>query len=66
MSYNIDYMKEMENTYGFFTYNELKDYFTEEVFNALPMKYAKVAIGKGMITFDEFIALINDHLRYMS
>lgn len=66
MSYNIDYMEEMKNTYGFFTYNDLKDYFTEEVFYALPMKYAKVAIGKGMITFEEFIALINDHLRYMS
>lgn len=46
------------DTYGLFTYEDFADYVTEDVFNAYPTKYLKVSIGKGYMTFDDIMALI--------
>lgn len=46
MKYNIE-------TYGLYTYDEVKEYFTEDVYNALSIKYYKIQVGKGLTTLDE-------------
>ena len=45
-------------TYGLYTYEDFADYVSEEVFNAFPFKYFKVAVGKGEFTFEELLVLI--------
>ena len=44
--------------FGLFTYEDFKDYATEEMFSAFPTKYFKVAIGKGLITMEHIMYLI--------
>ena len=36
--------------YGLLSYSEVKEYIPEIIFNSLPRKYRKVALGKGMLT----------------
>ena len=58
--------KEMQNdieTYGLYTYEDFEAYVPYEVFEYFfPAKYFKVAVGKGMITYDELLSLIEKHL----
>ena len=49
--------------YGLFTYEDFKDYATEEMFNAFPTPYLKVSIGKELITMEQIMYLIS---RYAS
>lgn len=44
--------------YGLFTYDELAQWLTEEQFEALTAAQIKVSIGKGYITMEEFIHVI--------
>lgn len=46
--------------YGLFTYEELADYITEEQFYALNAPYVKVAVGKGIITMEELMQIIDE------
>lgn len=49
--------------YGLYTYDDFKDYIPYEIFEyVFPTKYFKVAVGKGMITFDEILSLIERYL----
>ena len=59
MKYDEQQMKEDIEKYGLYTYDDFKDYVTIDVFNAFPFKYYKVAVGKGLFTFEEIIGLIN-------
>ena len=45
--------------YGVFTYDDWKDYVTEDVYEAFNGPYLKIAIGKGLTTFDEIVGYIN-------
>ena len=45
--------------YGLYTYEDFKEYLTEEQFNVLPFNYLKVAVGKGRLTWEDIIDLIN-------
>lgn len=58
MKYDEEKMEADIKQYGLYTYDDFKDYVSLEVFNAFPFKYFKVAVGKGLITFDEIIILI--------
>ena len=49
--------------YGLFTYDDWKDYATEEQFAAFNGEYLKVAIGKGLVTVEELIGYINRFLQ---
>lgn len=57
--YNDDlkYNEETKNRdiekYGLFTYDDFKDLVPLEIFNAFPTPYLKVAIGKGLLTWDD-------------
>ena len=53
LKYDEELMAADIETYGLFTYEDLSDYVTEEMFEVFNGKYLKVAIGKGLITMDE-------------
>lgn len=59
---NAGYDKEVFNKYieeyGLYTYEDLKEFYSEEVFNALPLPYIKIAIERGMTTLDEVRKII--------
>ena len=59
LKYNEELMKQDIEKYGLYTYDDFKDYCSYEFYQAFPAKYLKVAVGKGYITFDEIIYLIN-------
>ena len=65
MKYNEELMKQDIETYGLFTYEDFKDYISEDIYNAYQGQYLKVAIGKGYTTFDRIIELINKYLNDM-
>ncbi len=44
--------------YGLFTYEDFAEYIPEEVFYAFNGQYLKVAMGKGLLTWDDIFALI--------
>ena len=45
-------------TYGLYTYDDFKDYVTEEQFEALGGAYLKIPVEKGMFTFDTIVTWI--------
>ena len=59
LKYNEELMKQDIEKYGLYTYEDFKDYCSYEFYQAFPAEYLKVAVGKGYITFDEIIYLIN-------
>ena len=58
LKYDEESMQADIEKYGLFTYEDLADYLTEEQFNALPFKYFKVSIGKGLMTWEEMLYCI--------
>lgn len=48
--------------YGLYTYADFAEYMTEEQFTALGLSAWKVAVGKGYITWDDILYLIEIHL----
>ena len=58
MKYDEELMKADIEKYGLYTYEDFKDYVSEEVFNAFPFKYFKVSVGKGEFTFEKILWLI--------
>ena len=48
--------------YGLYTYEDFAEHFSYEIFEyCIPVKYLKVAVGKGMITYEELIELFNKY-----
>ena len=58
MKYDEEKMQADIEKYGVYTYEDFKDLLTEEQFNALPFKYLKVSVRKGLITWDGIVAII--------
>lgn len=48
--------------YGLYTYEEWADVFTYEQFMAFNVQYFKVAIGKGLFTYEDIFLYIEKHL----
>jgi len=61
MTYDLEAMARDIEKYGLFSYEELNAIapLSEEMFNAAGGAYLKVSIGKGNLTMDELIAMIN-------
>ena len=59
LKYDEELMIKDIQKYGLYTYDDFKDYVSLEVFYAFPFKYFKVAVGKGLITFEDILMLIN-------
>ena len=48
--------------YGLYTYEDFAEYLPYEVYAAFPAPQLKVAVGKGMVTFDEILGYIEKYL----
>ena len=62
LRFDAEKMQEDIDTYGLYTYEDFSEYVPEEVFYAFQAQYFKVAIGKGYITFDEILEMIDKYL----
>lgn len=62
MRYDADAMAADIAEYGLYTYEEFADLITYEQFAALNLQYFKVAVGKGAITYDEILYLLDLHM----
>ena len=56
LRYDEEQMAEDIAKYGLYTYEDFAPYLPEELYYAFQAPYFKVAVGKGMITFEEIIA----------
>lgn len=65
MKYDEELMKADIEKYGLYTYDDFKDYIPYEIYAAFPAPYLKVAVGKGLITFEEILGLIDKYLGKM-
>lgn len=59
LKYNEEAMQRDIEKYGLYTYDDFKDYISEEAYNSSTAVYLKVAEGKGLITFEEILIVIN-------
>ncbi len=59
MQYNLTAMEKDIEKYGLYTYEDFKDYVSIEVYEIFPFKYYKVAVGKGLFSFEQILGLIN-------
>lgn len=66
MTYDYEAMVRDIETYGLFTYEELSQYgeLSREMFDAAGGQYLKVSIGKGNLTEEELIAMIERYSKY--
>ena len=48
--------------YGLYTYEDFKAYIPEEIYYAFPAPYLKVAVGKGLLTFDTILQYIEQFI----
>ena len=67
MTYDYEQIAKDIETYGLFTYEELNAIcpLTEEMFNAAGGAYLKISIGKGNLTMEELIYMINRYSKYI-
>lgn len=68
MKYDRDAMNADLETYGLFTYEEFIEhiYVSQEVFDAFNAQYLKVALGKGLITWDTLEDLVRRYAEYLT
>lgn len=52
--------------YGLFTYDDFAEYIPEEVYYAFNGQYLKVAMGKGLLTWESLFALIERYEKFWS
>lgn len=60
LTYNAELMQEDVEKYGLYTYEDFEEYMPYEVFEKLPFDVLKVSVGKGLITWDEILLMIED------
>ena len=67
MTYDYEQLEKDIETYGLFTYEELNAIcpLTEEMFNAAGGAYLKISIGKGNLTMEELIDMINRYSKFV-
>ena len=67
MTYDYEQIEKDIETYGLFTYEELNAIcpLTEDMFYAAGGAYLKISIGKGNMTLEELIAMINRYSKYI-
>lgn len=66
MTYDYETMARDIETYGLFTYEELSQYadLSREMFDAAGGQYLKVSIGKGNLTVEELVAMIERYGKF--
>ena len=63
LKYDEEQMRKDIETYGLYTYEDFAEYIPEEVFNMFQTKYFKIAVGKGHITYEGILELIDIYLK---
>ena len=58
LKYNEEKMQADIEKYGLYTYADFSDYISEEAYNSSPSVFLKVAVGKGMITYEQILDVI--------
>lgn len=64
LTYDFEQMQQDIATYGLYTYEDFKPYATEEQFELYNVKYLKIAVGKGFLTFDFIVESIERYRQY--
>lgn len=59
MTYDVEQMMKDIETYGLYTYEDFAGLVPEEAFEMYNAAYLKIAVGKGYITWDDIIDLID-------
>ena len=59
MAYNAEDVQKDIETYGLYTYADFDGLIEEEAFELYNAKYLKIAVGKGYITWDDILNLID-------
>ena len=63
LAYDKAPMAQDIETYGLFTYDDFAPYMSEETFNTIfPIKYLKISIGKGLVTFEDLEYIIERYI----
>ena len=63
LAYDREQMAQDIATYGLFSYEDFADYMSEETFETIfPVKYLKVSVGKGLVTFEELETIIERYI----
>jgi hypothetical protein len=60
--YDQEKMQADIEKYGLFTYEDFEEFLPYEFYQAFPAAYLKVSIGKGLMTFDDIYAYIDQFL----
>jgi hypothetical protein len=60
--YDQEKMQADIEEYGLFTYEDFEEFLPYEFYQAFPAAYLKVSIGKGLMTFDDIYAYIDQFL----
>ena len=58
LTFDKEQMEADIEKYGLYTYDDFKDYISYEVYSMFPAPYLKVAVGKGLTTYEEIIEMI--------
>lgn len=59
MTYDMESVQRDIETYGLYTYEDFEGLISEEAFELYNAKYLKIAVGKGYITWDDILELID-------
>ena len=59
MAYDAELVQKDIETYGLYTYADFEDLISEEAFELYNAAYLKIAIGKGYITWDDILEMID-------
>ena len=60
--YDAEKMQADIEKYGLYTYEDFADYVPIEAFYAVQGQYLKVSVGKGYVTYEEILAMIEKYL----
>lgn len=59
LAYNMESVQKDIETYGLYTYDDFEGLISEEAFELYNAAYLKIAVGKGYITWDDILGLID-------
>ena len=62
MMFDAEMMQSDIETYGLYTYEDFADYLTYEQFVGFNVQYFKIAVGKGLYTYEGILKLIAQYL----
>ncbi len=64
LKYDSEKMQEDIDTYGLFTYADFEEYIPEEIYEVFNGKYLKIAIAKGLLTFEDILYYVERYSIY--